>query len=242
MYEVNDLTGERAVETVDEGLRQYMIKIFNYMGTGLCVTALAAWLVANTPLLAMMYSIKGNVVSLSALGWIITLAPLALVFAFSAMMRRASSSKLLLMFYGFSAIMGMSCANILIAYSGESITRAFLISAAMFGAMSLYGYTTKRDLTGMGSFMYMGLWGIIIASIVNIFMQSTGLYYAVSYISVAVFVGLTAYDMQNLKSLYYGVSSDDESRNKVAISGALSLYLDFINLFLTMLRLLGDRR
>lgn len=244
MYEVKDLTGEKSVETIDEGLRQYMIKIFNYMGAGLCITALAAWVVVNTPLLAMMYSIneQAHTASLSALGWIITLAPLALVFAFSAMASRASASKLLLMFFGFSAIMGMSCANILISYSGASITRVFLITAATFGAMSLYGYTTKRDLTGIGSFMYMGLWGVIIASIVNIFMASSGLYYAISYISVAVFVGLTAYDMQNLKSLYYGVGADEESRNKVAISGALNLYLDFINLFLSLLRLMGDRR
>ena len=244
MYEVKDLTGEKSIETIDEGLRQYMIKIFNYMGAGLCITALAAWIVVNTPLLTMMYSIneQAHTASLSALGWIITLAPLALVFAFGAMANRASASKLLLMFFGFSAIMGMSCANILISYSGASITRVFLITAATFGAMSLYGYTTKRDLTGIGSFMYMGLWGVIIASIVNIFMQSSGLYYAISYISVAVFVGLTAYDMQNLKSLYYGVGADEESRNKVAISGALNLYLDFINLFLSLLRLMGDRR
>ena len=244
MYEVKDLTGEKSVETVDEGLRQYMIKIFNYMGSGLCITALAAWVVVNTPLLTMMYSIneQAHTASLSALGWIITLAPLALVFAFGAVANRASASKLLLMFFGFSAIMGMSCANILISYSGASITRVFLITAATFGAMSLYGYTTKRDLTGIGSFMYMGLWGVIIASIVNIFMASSGLYYAISYISVAVFVGLTAYDMQNLKALYYGIGADEESRNKVAISGALNLYLDFINLFLSLLRLMGDRR
>ena len=244
MYEVNDLTGEKAVETVDEGLRQYMIKIFNYMGAGLCITALAAWLTVNTPLLGLMYNVNAatHSASLSAIGWLVLLAPLAMVFGFNAMMTRANSSKLRLMFFAFSFLMGMSCANILLAYSGESITRVFLITAATFGGMGLYGYTTKRDLTGIGSFMYMGLWGIIIASIVNLFMQSTGLYYAVSYISVAVFVGLTAYDMQKLKALYYGVSSDEESRHKVAISGALNLYLDFINLFLSLLRLMGDRR
>lgn len=244
MYEINDLTGEKAVETIDEGLRQYMIKIFNYMGAGLCITALAAWLVANTPMLGMMYNINqaANTVSLSALGWIILLAPLAMVFGFGAMVQRASSSAVKLMFFAFSFVMGMSCANILLLYSGESITRVFLITAATFGAMSLYGYSTKRDLTGIGSFLYMGLWGIIIASLVNIFMKSTGLYYAVSYISVVVFVGLTAYDMQKLKELYYGVSADEESRNKVAISGALNLYLDFINLFLSLLRIMGDRR
>jgi hypothetical protein len=242
MYEINDLTGEKAIETVDEGLRQYMIKIFNYMGLGLCVTAFAAWLVANTPLLAMMYNIHDNTASFSAIGWIITFAPLAMIFGFNAMMSRASVAKLRLMFFAFSFVMGMSCSNILLLYSGESITRVFLITAATFGAMSLYGYSTKRDLTAMGSFMHMGLWGVIIASIVNIFMTSSGLSYAISYISVAVFVGLTAYDVQNLKSLYYGVANDEESRNRIAVSGALSLYLDFINLFLSLLRLMGDRR
>ncbi len=242
MYEVNDLTGEKAIETVDEGLRQYMIKIFNYMGAGLLITALSAWLVVNTPLLALMYTVNNNVASLSAIGWLVLFAPLLMVFGFNAMMSRASASKLRLMFFAFSAVMGMSCANILLTYSGASITRVFLITSATFGAMSLYGYSTKRDLTGIGSFMYMGLWGVIIASIVNIFMQSSGLYYAISYISVAVFVGLTAYDMQKLKSLYYNVGNNEEFRNKIAISGALNLYLDFINLFLALLRLMGDRR
>ena len=243
MYEVKDLTGEKAIETVDEGLRQYMIKIFNYMGIGLCITAFAAWIVANTPLLGLLYNInqEAQTVSLSVLGWVVLLAPLAMVFGFNSMMMRASSSALRLMFFAFSFVMGMSCANILLMYSGESITRVFLITAATFGAMSLYGYTTKRDLTSIGSFLYMGLWGVIIASLVNIFMKSTGLYYAISYISVVVFVGLTAYDLQKLKSLYYSIS-DEESHTKVAISGALNLYLDFINLFLSLLRIMGDRR
>lgn len=241
MYEVNDLTGEKAVETIDEGLRQYMIKIFNYMGLGLCLTAFAAWLVANTPLLGLMYNVHDNVADLSALGWIVMLAPLGMVFGFNAMMQRAGISKLRLMFFAFSFVMGMSCANILLAYSGESITRVFLITAATFGAMSLYGYTTKRDLTSIGSFLYMGLWGIIIASIVNIFMNSVGLYYAVSYISVVIFVGLTAYDMQKLKAFYYAIDGED-NHHRMAISGALNLYLDFINLFLSLLRVMGDRR
>ncbi len=245
MYEVKDLTGEKAIETVDEGLRQYMIKIFNYMGLGLCITAFAAWLVVNTPLLGMMYNVneEARTVSLSAIGWIVLLAPLFMVFGFNAILMKASASAARWMFFAFSFLMGMSCANILWSYSGESITRVFLITAATFSGMGLYGYTTKRDLTGIGSFMYMGLWGVIIASIVNIFMHSTGLYYAISYISVAVFVGLTAYDMQKLKSLYYASVNDEEGRNKIAISGALNLYLDFINLFLSLLRLLGgDRR
>lgn len=243
MFETKDLTETRAVEMVDEGLRQYMIKIFNYMCVGLCITALGAWIGANTPLIGMMFRVNEatNTISLSALGWIITLAPLAMVIAFNVMMTRASSSSLQLMFWAFSAVMGLSMSNILIVYTASSITRVFLITAATFGAMSLYGYSTKRDLTAMGSFMMMGLWGLIIASLVNIFLQSTGLYYALSYLSVVVFVGLTAYDMQKLKSLYYS-TGEDEFRNKVAISGALELYLDFINLFISLLRIMGDRR
>lgn len=242
MFEVKDLTGEKAVETVDEGLRQYMIKIFNYMGSGLCITALAAWLVANTPLISLIYNIDSNhQASLSIIGWLILLAPFALVLAFNVMMTKASTSTLLLMFFGFSAVMGMSCANIFLVYTTASITRVFLISAATFAAMGLYGYTTKRDLTNIGSFMYMGLFGVIIASIINIFLKSAGLYYALSYISVAVFVGLTAYDIQKLKSLYYGIHGE-ENQHRVAISGALSLYLDFINLFMSLLRFMGDRR
>ena len=243
MFETKDLTETRAVEMVDEGLRQYMIKIFNYMCIGLCITALGAWIGANTSLLGMMFSVNeaANTISLSPLGWIITLAPLAMVIAFNVMMTRASSSSLQLMFWAFSAVMGLSMSNILIVYTASSITRVFLITAATFGAMSLYGYSTKRDLTAMGSFMIMGLWGLIIASLVNIFLQSTGLYYALSYLSIVVFVGLTAYDMQKLKSLYYS-TGEGEIRNKVAISGALELYLDFINLFISLLRIMGDRR
>lgn len=242
--QVKDLTNERAVEVVDFGLRQYMIKIFNYMGIGLCLTALSAWVVANTPLLGMMFNIDvaAHSVGLSGLGWIITLAPLAMVIAFSMMQSRASVTSLQLMFWLFSAVMGMSMANILIVYTAASITRVFLITAATFGAMSLYGYTTKRDLSGMGSFMYMGLIGIIIASLVNLFLQSSGLYYALSYISVVVFVGLTAWDIQKLKSLYYAAEGSEDAHSRIAISGALSLYLDFINLFISLLRIMGDRR
>ena len=170
-----------------------------------------------------------------------TFAPLLMVFAFMGMINRCSMGTLQLMFWGYCLVMGMSLSDILLMYSGASITRVLLITAATFGTMSLYGYTTKRDLTQIGSFLYMGLIGVIIASIVNIFMKSSGLYYALSYISVAVFVGLTAYDMQKLKSLYYQLGGE-EARGRAAISGALSLYLDFINLFLSLLRIMGDRR
>lgn len=239
----NPMIESRTVEMVDEGLRQYMIRIFNYMGLGLGLTALAAWVTLHSPLLGLMfnYSATANSVGLSALGWIITFAPLLMVFAFMGMINRCSIGTLQLMFWAYCAVMGISLSNVFLLYSGASITRVFLISAATFGALSLYGYTTKRDLTKIGSFMYMGLIGLIIASVVNIFMQSSGLYFALSYIGVVVFLGLTAYDMQKLKSIYYELGSED-SLSRAAIAGALSLYLDFINLFLSLLRIMGDRK
>jgi FtsH-binding integral membrane protein len=146
------------------------------------------------------------------------------------------------MFWAFSAIMGMSLSNILMAYTAGSIARVFLITAATFGTMSLIGYTTKKDLTSIGSFLRMGVWGLIIASIVNIFMHSAPLMYAISYISVAVFTGLTAYDVQNIKNMYYHVSASGEFAKKAAVAGALSLYIDFINIFISLMNLMGDRR
>ena len=228
---------------IDEGLRQYMIKVFNYMGAGLCVTALVAYLVANTGLIQFFYNVnpQTQTASLSFLGWVVALAPLAMIFAFQYVLSRKSLAASQLMFWGFSALMGASLANIFLVYTAASMTRVFLISAATFGAMSLYGYTTKRDLSNFGSFLFMGLIGLIIASLVNIFLQSPALYYALSYIGVAIFVGLTAYDIQKVKNIYYDSDTQDIASRK-AISGALSLYLDFINLFLNLLSILGDRR
>lgn len=243
MSETEQVVRKSAVEHVDEGLRQYMIKVFNYMGLGLVVTALAAYLTVNTPLLSMMFSVDmtAQTVSLSVLGWIITLAPLAMIFAFNAVLAKGSPAAAQLMFWAFSAIMGISMANVMLLYTAESITRVFLITAATFGGMSLLGYTTKKDLTSIGSFLYMGLWGIIIASIVNIFMKSSGVYYAISYLSVLIFTGLTVYDVQKIKMMYYS-ADDNDTLTRKAIVGALELYLDFINLFLSLLRILGNRR
>ncbi|MBP5353287.1 MAG: Bax inhibitor-1/YccA family protein [Alphaproteobacteria bacterium] len=238
----NPLIQSRTVEMIDDGLRRYMIRIFNYMGIGLCLTALTAWITVHTPLIGMMFNVGAdNAVGLSVFGWIVTFAPLFMVFIFMGMLQRSSIGALQLMFWAYCAVMGLSCADILLLYSGASITRVFLITAATFGSMSLYGYTTKRDLTNIGSFLYMGVWGLIIASIVNMFMHSAALYYALSYISVVIFVGLTAYDMQKLKSLYYQMGGEEE-QHRVAIAGALNLYIDFINLFLSLLRIMGDRR
>lgn len=235
-------TNTQAKVYVDEGLRQYMLRVYNYMAGGLCITALAAYIVANTPLLRLFFNVSANgSVGMSAFGWLLTFAPLIMVFAFGWVLNRGTLTQVQGMFWGFSALMGVSLTPILMAYTGASMTRVFLITAGTFGGMSLYGYTTKKDLSGMGSFLIMGVWGLIIASIVNIFMQSSGLSFAVSLLSVVIFTGLTAYDTQTIRSYYYEQDNSDVS-NRKAIYGALSLYLDFINIFMSLLNLLGERK
>lgn len=233
------------VETtvVNEGLRQYLMKVFNYMAGGLCITALVSWLMISNPsILRIFYNITPQGASLSGFGWLAFLAPLVIVFAFGWVINRGTAAQVKGVFWLYSALMGVSLCPILLLYTGESITRVFLITAATFGAMSLYGYTTKRDLSGMGSFLFMGLIGIIIASLVNaFFLKSTGMSYAISFISVLVFTGLTAYDIQNIKTMYVDYE-DSETASKKAIAGALSLYLDFINIFIHLLQLIGDRK
>ncbi len=233
------------VETtvVNEGLRQYLMKVFNYMAGGLCITALVSWLMISNPsILRIFYNITPQGASLSGFGWLAFLAPLVIVFAFGWVINRGTAAQVKGVFWLYSALMGVSLCPILLLYTGESITRVFLITAATFGAMSLYGYTTKRDLSGMGSFLFMGLIGIIIASLVNaFFLKSTGMSYAISFISVLVFTGLTAYDIQNIKAMYVDYE-DSETASKKAIAGALSLYLDFINIFIHLLQLIGDRK
>ncbi len=243
MSESDQIVRKSTVERVDEGLRQYMVKVFNYMGIGLVVTALSAYITLHTSLIMMMFSVDQatQTFSLSGFGWIVVLAPLALIFGFNAVLSKGSIAAAQIMFWAYSVLMGMSLANIGLLYTGDSITRVFLITAATFGGMSLLGYTTKKDLTKIGSFFYMGLWGIIIASIANIFMQSSGLYYAISYIAVLTFTVLTAYDVQVIKSMYYS-SDNEDSMSRKAIAGAMNLYLDFINLFIYLMRILGDRK
>ena len=222
---------DRAV--IDEGLRAYMLGVYNYMASGLALTGIVAFIVANTEFL--MDAIFGT-----PLLWVVMLAPLGVVFFMSARIQSMSAGAAQATFWVFAVLMGMSLASIFIVYTGASIARVFFITASVFGAMSIYGYTTKRDLTGWGSFLFMGLIGIIIASVVNIFLASSALEFAISVIGVLVFVGLTAYDTQNIKSMY--VESDGAAVvTKKAIMGALRLYLDFINLFLMLLRLFGNR-
>lgn len=226
---------------VDAGLREYMQKVYNFMAGGLCVTALAAWLVANTSLISVFFNISPQGISLSGFGWLAFIAPLIMVFAFNWVVVSGSAKQVHLLFWGYAALMGISLTPIFLLYTQTSLVRVFLITAGAFGGLSLYGYTTKRDLTGFGSFLYMGLIGLIIALIVNLFLKSSGFDWALSIIGVGIFSGLTAYDSQKIRQIYSSADDSDTSVKK-ALSGALSLYLDFINLFLYLLRFLGDRR
>ena len=232
---------------VDEGLRAYMLKVYNYMTTGLLLTGLVAYFFAKA---SIVTNEIGQIVGITSLGallfnsplkWIVMLAPLGFVFYLSARIHKISLSSAQITFWIFSIVMGLSLASIFIIYTQASIARVFFISSGTFAAMSLYGYTTKKDLTKLGGFLFMGLIGIIIASLVNIFFQSTAVHFAISVIGVLVFVGLTAYDTQRIKEMYY-VGDSESVGGKKALMGALRLYLDFINLFIMLLRLFGQRR
>ncbi|MDC9822357.1 Bax inhibitor-1/YccA family protein [Devosia sp. ZB163] len=226
---------------IDEGLRSYMLKVYNYMGIGLVVTGLVSYFSAQAAVGADgQMTAWGSLIFQSPLMWVIAFAPLAFVLVLSFGINKLSGATAQLLFWVFAAVMGLSLSSIFMVYTDASIAKVFFISAATFGAMSLYGYTTKRDLTGIGNFLIMGLIGLIIASIVNIFLASSMLEFAISAIGVLIFVGLTAYDTQKIKESYdEGLGS--EVLHKSAVMGALSLYLDFINLFLMLLRLFGNR-
>jgi FtsH-binding integral membrane protein len=218
---------------IDVGLRQYMLRIYNYMASGLALTGIVAYAAAAS---GLYYQIAGT-----PLIWVVMLAPLGLVFWLSAGINRMSAGTAQLLFWVYAALMGLSLAGIFLLYTGASIARVFFITGGTFAAMSLYGYTTKRDLTQFGSFLIMGLIGIIIASLVNMFIASSALQFAISVIGVLVFVGLTAWDTQQIKEMY--VASDDgQVAGKKSIMGALRLYLDFLNLFLMLMQLFGQRR
>ena len=217
----------------DEGLRQHMLRVYNYMGLGLVVTGLVAFVVASTPALYVpIFS--------SPLKWVVMLAPLAFVLLFSFRMQTMSAAGAQAMFWAFCAVMGVSLASVFLVFTGTSIARTFFIAATMFGATSLYGYTTKRDLTQFSSFLIMGLIGVVIASVVNIFLGSTALQFAISVIGIAVFIGLTAWDTQTIKE-QYAENFDAESQQKLAVFGAFSLYLNFINIFQLLLTFTGQR-
>jgi uncharacterized protein len=248
---------------IDAGLRAYMLRVYNYMGLGLTVTAIAAFVVyvlsvtddpaaaakvlrggaeGSARLAGNMYLTSlGYALFVSPLKWAIILAPLALVFGLSFGIERLHPTIAQLLFWIYAALIGVSLGSVFMIYTQTSVVRVFFIAAASFGALSLWGYTTRRDLTSLGSFLVMGLFGIIIAGVVNIFLMSTALQWVISAAGVLVFSGLTAWDTQRLKNEYIYGAMDGETVERTAIMGALSLYLDFINLFTMLLQLLGDR-
>lgn len=220
-------------KSIDQGLRSYMQKVYNYMAGGLTATGVLAYITASTPAL-LQATVQLNL--------ILFLGLLGMVFYLSFRIQKMSYSSAQFWFWAYAGLNGVVLAPLFLVYTGASIAKVFFITASVFGAMSIYGYTTKKDLTNMGGLLIMGLFGIIIASIVNLFLQSPGLEFAVSIIGVLIFVGLTAYDTQKIKATYYQVGGTGETAGKAAIMGALALYLDFINLLLMLLRLIGERR
>jgi len=235
MFDKDEVISYSNQKAVDEGLRSFMLKIYNYMAGGLVLTALSAWSVShNIAILKLFFTPNGY----STFGWLVLFAPFIMCL-FSGWIYNKNPQT---WFWFFSTIMGFSLAPLFLFYTGTSIARVFLITSAAFGALSIYGYTTKKDMTAWGSFLIMGVIGLIIASIVNIFLKSTGLDYALSYLTVFIFAGLTAYDTQKMRSFYFLGMRNEDVATRGAIAGALSLYLDFVNMFLALLRIMGNRR
>jgi uncharacterized protein len=231
-YDQNLTISEADALAIDGERRSYMLRIYNYMAAGVGLTAVVAWIT---------YQLTGPELLNNPVMWVFVLAPLVLVFVISARINTLSVATARWLFFIYAALVGVSLSTLFHIYTNSSITRVFFITAAMFGALSLFGQTTRRDLSGMGTFLFMGLIGIIIATLVNLFLRSSGLDWLISVVGVGVFAGLTAYDNQRIKAMYD--SSDDEvTKGRKSVIGALSLYLNFINLFLMLLRLVGSRR
>lgn len=233
--------------TIDQGLKSYMLGIYNYMSVALFITGIVAYLASSTPaFFNLLYNVSSDgSAGLSLFGMVTMFAPLAIVFAFSFGINSMKASTVQLLFWVYATVMGLSMSSIFLIYTSESIAKTFFISGSMFGAASLYGYTSKKDLTNFGSFLMMGLFGIIIASLINIFFKSSAMEFAISILGVIIFTGLTAYDTQKLKNMYYNSNyqgAAEGNATKMSIMGALTLYLDFINIFMMLLRFLGNRK
>jgi uncharacterized protein len=244
-YAQGTTVGRAETGVIDQGLRSYMLRVYNYMASGVAITGVVAYLtyifaVVDTGTGLQLTSF-GNLIFASAFKWVVIFAPLGMVFFLSARLNSMSLSAAQISFWVFAALMGLSLGSIFLVYAHASIARVFFITAASFGALSLYGYTTQRDLSAWGSFLFMGLIGIIIAMLVNLFLASSALQFAISVIGVLIFAGLTAYDTQQIKEMYYA-GDDGTVAGRKAVMGALRLYLDFINLFMMLLQLFGDRR
>ncbi|MEM9319258.1 MAG: Bax inhibitor-1/YccA family protein [Pseudomonadota bacterium] len=249
-------TGAVRTAEVDEGLRAHMNKVYGTMSIGMLITAAAAWAIANLatttdPSLAAAQLQNGTLLTglgsalyLSPLRWVVMFAPLVLLFVgFGALMRRGSAQAVSLGFFVFAALIGVSLSSIFIVFTSFSIVQTFLVTAIAFAGLSLWGYTTKKDISGWGSFLIMGVIGLIVAMVVNIFLQSDAMMFAISGLGVLIFAGLTAYDTQNIKNTYvaHAVHGDQDWLDKAAISGALNLYLDFLNMFQFLLMFLGQQ-
>ncbi len=222
----------------DAGLRSYMLSVYNYMASGVLLTGVIALLFANSPYIDLLYNDRGGA---SLLGYIVMFAPLMFVMVLSFGINRLSTSTAQMLFWAYAAVMGLSLSSIFRIYTGESIALTFFSTSAAFAGLSLYGYTTKRNLSGLGTFLIMGLVGLLVASFINLFLQSGTMQLVISFIGVLLFAGLTAYDTQKIKSLYAHVAGT-EMMGKTIVMGALTLYLDFINMLLFLLRFMGDRR
>ncbi|MGB8601472.1 MAG: Bax inhibitor-1/YccA family protein [Rhizomicrobium sp.] len=232
----------------DAGLRAYMLRVYNYMAIGLALTGLTAYALFNA---SVVTDPSGAILGLTSLGqtlfgtpfkWVVALAPLGVFFLLYARINKMSVGAAQATFWIYAALTGASLATLLMVYTQTSVAKVFFITAATFGTLSLYGYTTKKDLTGFGSFLFMGLIGIVLASVVNMFLHSGMMGWIISVVGVGIFAGLTAYDTQDIKNTYYNASGDEASVGRLAIMGALRLYLDFINMFIMLMQLLGDRR
>jgi FtsH-binding integral membrane protein len=226
--------------TRDAGLRSYMLSVYNYMASGVLLTGIVALLFANSSLINLIVNPATG--QATPLFWIALFAPLAIVFGLSFGINRISATTAQALFWVFATLIGVQFSSLFLVYTGVSIAQTFFAVAAAFMGLSLWGYTTKRDLSGMGSFLIMGVVGIFVALLINLFLRSPALDLAVSAIGVLVFAGLVAYDTQKIKSIYFAVAGHGEALAKTAVIGALNLYLDFINMFLFLLRFMGDRR
>lgn len=234
MIEHSNFQARSSAGIIDAGLRRYMTAVYNHMGVGLAITGFVAYLTSQSTDIM-------NLLIHSPMRWVVLLAPIAIPFILSSRLSSMRASTAQLLFWIYAGLIGLSMSFFFLVFTGESLARVFFITASMFGAMSLYGYTTQRDLSGFGSFLMMGLLGLIIASVVNMFMQSSVIHFMVSAAGVLVFTGLTAYDVQAIKTFYHSGDAAEDQEKK-AIFGALRLYLDFINLFIHLMHFLGDRR
>ncbi len=226
--------------TRDAGLRSYMLSVYNYMASGVLLTGIVALLFANSSLINLIVNPATG--QATPLFWIALFAPLAIVFMLGLGINRISAGTAQALFWAYAALVGVQFSSLFLVYTGASVAQAFFATAAAFLGLSLYGYTTKRDLSGFGTFLIMGVVGIFVAMLLNLFLRSPGLNFAISALGVLIFAGLTAYDTQKIKSIYFAVAGHGEAMAKTAVIGALNLYLDFINMFLFLLRFMGNRR